>query len=138
MSRVLTHCLGSLVLFTGFAGPPAVSAQTEQEMATSLPAAETIETVVVVGLVVIATWCFGQGHYGIGLSCAWMASLLDTVDGKLARVTARSSRLGHVLDHGIDAVYPPFWYLCWGAGLNGMEHLEPFGLNGWVSTAEQN
>ena len=49
MSRVLTHCLSALVLLTGFAGPLVVSAQTEQERATSLPATETIETVVAVG-----------------------------------------------------------------------------------------
>ena len=85
-------------------------------------------------LIAIATWCFGLGHYGAGLSCGWIASLLDTVDGKLARVAIRSSRLGHVLDHGIDAVHPPFWYLCWGLGLSTLA--APFQLstlNVWCS-----
>jgi phosphatidylglycerophosphate synthase len=44
-------------------------------------------------------------------------TFLDTVDGKLARVTLRSSRLGHVLDHGIDLVHPPIWWLAFGASL---------------------
>jgi phosphatidylglycerophosphate synthase len=44
-------------------------------------------------------------------------TFLDTVDGKLARVTLSSSRIGHVLDHGLDIVHPPFWYLAWTMGL---------------------
>jgi phosphatidylglycerophosphate synthase len=44
---------------------------------------------------------------------------LDTVDGKLARVTLTSTRLGDVFDHGIDLVHPPFWYYAWGVGLAG-------------------
>ena len=42
---------------------------------------------------------------------------LDTVDGKLARVTVQSSAIGNVLDHGMDIIHPPFWYLAWGSGL---------------------
>jgi phosphatidylglycerophosphate synthase len=48
-------------------------------------------------------------------------TLLDTVDGKLARVSVASSRVGHVLDHGIDIVHPPFWYVAWGLGLGAGE-----------------
>jgi phosphatidylglycerophosphate synthase len=44
-------------------------------------------------------------------------TFLDTVDGKLARVTLTSSRIGDVLDHGLDLLHPPFWYLAWGIGL---------------------
>jgi hypothetical protein len=39
------------------------------------------------------------------------------VDGKLARVTVRSSKVGHVLDHGMDILHPPFWYVFWGMSL---------------------
>jgi phosphatidylglycerophosphate synthase len=42
---------------------------------------------------------------------------LDTVDGKLARCTLTSSKLGDVFDHGIDLLHPPFWYYAWFAGL---------------------
>ena len=44
-------------------------------------------------------------------------TFLDTVDGKLARVTVTSSRFGHLFDHVIDLVHPPIWYVAWGLGL---------------------
>lgn len=70
-------------------------------------------------LVGVATWLFVRGQYGAGLACAWLMTFLDTVDGKLARVTCSSSRIGHVLDHSLDLVHPPFWYLAWAMGLAG-------------------
>ena len=70
-------------------------------------------------LVGVATWLFIRGQFGLGLVCAWCMTFLDTVDGKLARVTCASSRMGHVLDHGLDLVHPPFWYLAWAMGLAG-------------------
>ncbi len=70
-------------------------------------------------LVGVATWLFIQGQFGLGLVCSWLMTFLDTVDGKLARVTCTSSRMGHVLDHGLDLVHPPFWYLAWAMGLAG-------------------
>lgn len=60
---------------------------------------------------------FWHGHYGTGLIMAWLMTFLDTVDGKLARITVTSSRLGDVLDHGLDLVHPPLWYMAWGVGL---------------------
>lgn len=68
-------------------------------------------------LVVLACWLFAGGHFEIGLIVAWLMTFLDTVDGKLARVTVNSTRIGDVLDHGIDLVHPPFWYFAWGYGL---------------------
>jgi phosphatidylglycerophosphate synthase len=68
-------------------------------------------------LVVLAAWLFARGHFEAGLVAAWVMTFLDTVDGKLARVTVDSTRLGHVLDHGLDIVHPPFWYFAWGYGL---------------------
>src|SRR5436190_13307734 len=38
-------------------------------------------------LVLAAFWFFWQGQFGPGLVCAWIMPFLDTVDGKLARVT---------------------------------------------------
>jgi phosphatidylglycerophosphate synthase len=70
-------------------------------------------------LVGAAIRLFVEGHFGLGLLCAWLMTFLDTVDGKLARVTFTSSRVGHVLDHGLDLVHPPFWYLAWVTGLSG-------------------
>jgi len=48
----------------------------------------------------------------------WFMTFLDTVDGKLARVTVTSSRLGDVMDHGLDIIHPPLWYIAWGVGLS--------------------
>jgi hypothetical protein len=68
-------------------------------------------------LAVLAGVLFWAGWFGTGLVCAWLMTFLDTVDGKLARVTIRSTRIGHVLDHGLDIVHPPFWWAAWAAGL---------------------
>jgi phosphatidylglycerophosphate synthase len=68
-------------------------------------------------LVVLATWLFAAGSFGLGLLAAWLMTFLDTVDGKLARVSLTSSKIGHVLDHGLDLIHPPFWYLAWALGL---------------------
>jgi len=68
-------------------------------------------------LVVAAYFLFQEGHYAIGLVAAWIMTFLDTVDGKLARLTLTSSKFGNLYDHGIDLIHPPFWYLAWGFGL---------------------
>ncbi|MGB5251544.1 MAG: CDP-alcohol phosphatidyltransferase family protein [Sedimenticolaceae bacterium] len=68
-------------------------------------------------LMLLAGLLFYQGHYALGLAVGWVMTFLDTVDGKLARVTAQSSRLGHFFDHGIDLLHPPFWYILWGMSL---------------------
>ena len=68
-------------------------------------------------LVIAAGWLFAHGAFASGLACGWVMTLLDTVDGKLARVTVQSSKVGHWLDHGIDIVHPPLWYLLWATGL---------------------
>ncbi|HEY5645887.1 MAG TPA: CDP-alcohol phosphatidyltransferase family protein [Pseudomonadales bacterium] len=79
----------------------------------------TPNVVTVTGLLrmCFAGWCFYEGAFVIGLIAGWIMTFLDTVDGKLARVTVMSSRVGHWLDHGMDIVHPPFWYWLWGLGL---------------------
>ena len=62
---------------------------------------------------------FYTGHFATGLGFGWAMALLDTVDGKLARVTLTSSRWGNVFDHGIDLVAPPLWWLGWWLGMPG-------------------
>ena len=37
----------------------------------------------------------------------------------MARVTINSSKFGHLYDHLIDLIHPPFWYIIWGASLVG-------------------
>lgn len=74
-------------------------------------------TAVSLALVVIVTLLFAEGRFASGLVLAWAMTFLDTVDGKLARVTVTSTPAGHYFDHSIDAVHPPIWYFAWGWGV---------------------
>ena len=69
-------------------------------------------------LCVLATWLFHEGWYWTGLAAGLVFMVLDTVDGKLARCTVTSSKIGEAFDHGIDLVHPPFWWWAWGVGLH--------------------
>lgn len=69
-------------------------------------------------LCVAATFAFFDGRYWLGLALGFIFMVLDTVDGKLARCTVTSSRLGNALDHGVDLIHPPFWWWAWAAGLS--------------------
>jgi phosphatidylglycerophosphate synthase len=66
---------------------------------------------------VLATWCFAEGRYFLGMALGLGFMVLDTVDGKLARCTITSSAWGNVFDHGMDLVHPPFWWWFWATGL---------------------
>lgn len=68
-------------------------------------------------LVGAAFYWFAAGQFALGLVAAWLMTFLDTVDGKLARVTVTHTKFGNVFDHGIDLVHPPFWYWAWMLGL---------------------
>ncbi|MDF1483848.1 CDP-alcohol phosphatidyltransferase family protein [Ramlibacter sp. H39-3-26] len=70
-------------------------------------------------LTVAAVPLFAQGNFLLGFLCAYGMSVLDSVDGKIARVTLTDSAIGNVLDHGLDIVHPPFWYFAWAWGLGG-------------------
>ncbi|MCC6765769.1 MAG: CDP-alcohol phosphatidyltransferase family protein [Deltaproteobacteria bacterium] len=74
-------------------------------------------------LVVGATVLFASGWFGVGLALAWIMTFLDTVDGKLARVTVTSTPFGHYFDHTIDSVHPPVWYIAWALGVTGPTHV---------------
>jgi phosphatidylglycerophosphate synthase len=67
-------------------------------------------------LVVSTFFLFARGEFALGLVSGWLMCFLDTIDGKLARVTLQSSKWGNFYDHGIDLVHPPFWYWAWAAG----------------------
>ncbi|MEM9011696.1 MAG: CDP-alcohol phosphatidyltransferase family protein [Pseudomonadota bacterium] len=77
------------------------------------PNAVTALSALLVALVFLLFW---QGWFWAGLAAGWLMCFLDTVDGKLARVTLASSRLGDIADHGIDLVHPPFWWWAWAVG----------------------
>ena len=74
-------------------------------------------TMASLAFVIIAFFQFRDGHYATGLLAAWVMTFLDTVDGKLARVTLQSSKFGDIFDHGIDLIHPPFWWWAWLSGL---------------------
>jgi len=78
------------------------------------PNAVTATSLVLV-LTVIAL--FAGAHFGLGLLLAWTMTFLDTVDGKLARVTVTSTPAGHYFDHVMDLIHPPFWYIAWAYGV---------------------
>ncbi|HEX3422243.1 MAG TPA: CDP-alcohol phosphatidyltransferase family protein [Sphingomicrobium sp.] len=85
-------------------------------------------TVTMVGalLCLLALFLFWRGEYWWGLLSGFIFMVLDTVDGKLARVTGASSKWGEVFDHGIDIIHPPFWYWAWEHGLSAYGRpLEP-------------
>ena len=81
-------------------------------------------------LMVLALWLFWRGDFVLGLVVGWAMTFLDTVDGKLARVTLASSRLGDVLDHGIDLLHPPFWWWAWAVGCAATG--QPLADGGWT------
>jgi phosphatidylglycerophosphate synthase len=68
---------------------------------------------------------FAQSHWVAGLVLAYTMSVLDSVDGKLARLTFRSSWIGNILDHGLDIVHPPLWYFGWAWALSNGDMTTP-------------
>lgn len=72
---------------------------------------------------IIATFAavplFAAGAWVPGIALAFVMSVLDSVDGKLARVTFTSTPQGNLLDHGTDVIHPPLWYFGWAWGLSG-------------------
>jgi hypothetical protein len=83
--------------------------------------APNLVTLVSLVMVLLAMWLFWTGAFAPGLVCAWAMCFLDTVDGKLARVTLNSSKFGNAFDHGIDLIHPPFWYYAWYHGLQSLQ-----------------
>ena len=85
-------------------------------------------------LMFLALFGFWQGQWFWAIPAAWLMTFLDTVDGKLARVTMTSSKWGEVYDHGIDLLHPPFWWWAWYVGalpeaqLRGSEFLQSYDL----------
>ena len=83
-------------------------------------------------LCLLATWLFYRGWYWPGLVAALGFMVLDTVDGKLARCTITSSKIGEAIDHGIDLVHPPFWWWAWGVGLHAYGRPLPQDVFWWT------
>lgn len=84
-------------------------------------------TVTIIGIfcTITAVPLFMDARFGVGLIFAYVMSVLDSVDGKVARLTLTDSPIGNVLDHGLDIVHPPFWYLAWAWGMTGGDTSAP-------------
>ena len=76
-------------------------------LAAALRITPNMVTAVGILLCIAATFAFWDGRYWLGLGMGFVFMVLDTVDGKLARCTITSSKIGDVLDHGADLVHPP-------------------------------
>ncbi len=78
--------------------------------------------------VVLAFACvpyFAAGEFLVGFLMAYAMTILDSVDGKVARLTLTDSAIGNVMDHGLDIVHPPLWYLAWAWGLGARSVEDP-------------
>ena len=71
---------------------------------------------------------FAGGFWFWGLAGAYLMTILDSVDGKLARLTLTFSDIGNILDHGLDIVHPPFWYIAWAYGLGARDLGDPLAI----------
>ena len=82
-------------------------------------------TILSIVLAFAAVPFFAAGQWLAGFACAYLMSVLDSVDGKVARLTLTDSAIGNSLDHGLDQVHPPFWYFAWAWGLGAREWADP-------------
>ncbi len=106
---------GSTDLFTRYVYPPLVWLMVRPlARARVHPNWVTIASIV---MTFAAIPFFARGDFVIGFALAYGMSVLDSVDGKLARLTFTDSPIGNILDHGLDIVHPPLWYLSWAFGL---------------------
>lgn len=71
---------------------------------------------------------FFTGHYWAATIMGFAMAFLDTVDGKLARTTLRTSKSGDLLDHISDFVYLLVWYIGFGWSLSRGHLLDPSNL----------
>lgn len=87
-----------------------------------------------VGITFLAVPLFAQGYWVTAFTLAYTMSVLDSVDGKLARLTFRTSLLGNILDHGLDIIHPPLWYFAWAYALRAEVPATPMmQCAGWMA-----
>lgn len=109
---------GSTDLLTRWVYPPLVWPLTQ--LCTRLKIHPNAVTVLSIVLAFVAVPLWSHGQWLAGFICAYIMSVLDSVDGKVARLTLTDSKIGNTLDHGLDQVHPPFWYFAWAFGLGGL------------------
>jgi phosphatidylglycerophosphate synthase len=111
----LDNYKGSTDLLTAYVYPPLVWPLVR--LCARLRIHPNAVTALSVVLAIAAVPLFAQAEWLAGFACAYVMSVLDSVDGKLARLTLTDSQLGNVMDHGLDLLHPPFWYWAWAEGL---------------------
>jgi len=102
---------------TKYAYPPLVWAMTRP--LARLGIHPNVVTIVSIVFALGAVPAFAAGEWLLGLVLAYAMTVLDSVDGKLARLTYTESPVGNLLDHGLDVIHPPLWYFGWAWGLAG-------------------
>lgn len=70
-------------------------------------------------LALLTVMVLHAGLLGAGLLTAWTMSLVDAVDGKLARLTLSFSQVGAGFGHLLAVLHPPLWWWAWWAGGGG-------------------
>ncbi len=123
---------GSTDIFTRYVYPPLVWLMVRPLARARIH--PNLVTLVSIALTFGAVPFFAAGNWVVGFLMAYGMSVLDSVDGKLARLTFTDSRLGNFLDHGLDMVHPPIWYVAWayGLGLTAQGWNSPLG---WATIA---
>lgn len=117
---------GSTDFMTKWVYPPLVWRLVKLATAGGIPA--NVITVASAILTFAAVPLFAMGVFWAGLACAYAMSVLDSVDGKVARLTLSDSAFGNILDHGLDIVHPPLWYAAWAWGLGAREAGDPLAI----------
>ncbi|MFT7695148.1 MAG: phosphatidylglycerophosphate synthase [Candidatus Latescibacterota bacterium] len=74
---------------------------------------------------IVAIPLIAFGWLWIGIACNLLRGVMDGVDGKLARLTLRESKGGDRIDHVVDRLYLPLFFLALGWHLGG---------GNWLST----
>ena len=93
-----------------------------------------VVTIISVILTFAAVPLYAYEYWLAGFLCSYGMSVLDSVDGKLARLTFSSSRFGNLLDHGTDLIHPPLWYFGWAWALgNGDPSSTIFQATIWMT-----
>ncbi|MFN3397802.1 MAG: CDP-alcohol phosphatidyltransferase family protein [Sulfurimicrobium sp.] len=128
---------GSTDFFTKYVYPPLVWALVPPLARARIH--PNLVTLVSIVLTLLAVPLAAAGQFWWSFACAYGMSVLDSVDGKLARLTFTDSAIGNVLDHGLDIVHPPFWYFGWAAGLLGgwaaVSWADPIWQAAWIMLA---
>lgn len=114
---------GSTDLLTRYVYPPLVWPLTR--LCTRFGIHPNTVTILSIVLCFAAVPLWMQGQWLAGFVCAYLMSVLDSVDGKVARLTLTDSKIGNVLDHGLDQVHPPFWFYAWAIGLDASTMADP-------------